>query len=259
MVWPIILYIQEMCNLMQTAIREVPLARRTIPLVVSEDELFLPNTVTNLFSKKVIINPGDVVFDIGSGVGPLAIWAAKEPSSQVYAVEIVDRQYELLNENIMSNGVADKVVAYRGRFFEPIPSGVKADVIIADVSGIAELPARAFGWYPPEIPTGGEDGTGVIIPVLEQAGAYLKEGGRLYFPVATSLSDGEKIMDVARRHFGKLEAVLDSQLFPLTAEQIGRLREMEKTYGECPHVRLETKGSRTIWKGSIYRAEDPLV
>lgn len=237
---------------MSIVTKEFSLHRRAISLKVSEGELFMPNAVTKLFTKAVNINQEDIVFDIGSGVGPLTIWAAKEPSAHVYSVEIVKGQYNLLLENIKDNEEEQKVTAYQGKFFDPIPDGIKADVIIADVSGIAEIPARAFGWYPPEIPTGGKDGTEVIIPLLERAGRYLKEGGRLYFPVAVSLSDSEKIMDVARRGFRNLERLVHV-FFPLTPEQLERMGNLE----EQPYIKLEDKGSRVVWIGEIYKATEP--
>ena len=77
---------------------------------------------------------------------------------------------------------------YNGSLLEPIPPGTLADVLIADVSGIAEIPARILGWYPSSIPSGGTDGTDTTIQVLDQAVTYLAEGGRLYFPVAVGLA-----------------------------------------------------------------------
>ena len=236
---------------MNTVVREFVLSRHTLSLRISEGSSFMPNASTRLFSRVVIINPGDIVFDIGSGVGPLAIWAAREPSGHVYAVEIVRGQYDLLEENARRNGVEHKVIVYHGNLFDPIPADIRADVIIADVSGIAEGPARALGWYPPEVPTGGEDGTEVIVNTLEQAGSRLREGGGLYFGVTTSLSDSAKIMDVARSHFNELEKVLDVA-FPLSPEEVGILLPLRKRY-ICP----ETKGSRAVWKAAIYRATNP--
>ena len=229
------------------------LQNHDLELLVSENELFMPNATTRLFSKAIRINSGDIVFDIGSGVGPLAIWAAKEQSSQVYAVEIVKEQCELLRQNVIKNEVSDKVKYYQGRFFDPIPKNVKANVIIADVSGIAEGPARVLGWYPPSIPTGGQDGTGVIIPMLEQAGEYLLPEGRLYFPIAIGLSDDEKIMNVAKQRFGKLE-IKENPRFPLELDQVKSLKQYE---GVLPFLKLGTKGSRTIWEGRIYEATEP--
>src|SRR3989338_3653731 len=229
------------------------LQNHDLELLVSENELFMPNATTRLFSKAIRINSGDIVFDIGSGVGPLAIWAAKEQSSQVYAVEIVKEQCELLRQNVIKNEVSDKVKYYQGRFFDPIPKNVKANVIIADVSGIAEGPARVLGWYPPSIPTGGQDGTGVIIPMLEQAGEYLQPRGRLYFPIAIGLSDDEKIMNVAKQRFGKLE-MKENPRFPLEPYQVKSLKQYE---GVLPFLKLGTRGSRTIWEGRIYEATEP--
>jgi len=145
------------------------LREHEIELEVSPDYLFMPNATTVLFSRCVQINPNDLVFDIGSGLAPLAIWAAKMPSSKVYGVEIVPEQCELARRNVESHNLEEKIEIFEGSFFNPIPHGLKADVIIADVSGISEGPARALGWYPSEIPTGGYDGTGVIIPLLKQA------------------------------------------------------------------------------------------
>jgi len=237
---------------MSTITKDFSLERHAIRLEVSPEYLFMPNAVTRSFSKVVRINPGDRVFDIGSGVGPLAVWSALEPSNEVHAVEIVPAQYELLGRNVGRNGLRGKVRCYRGSFFEPIPAGLKANVIIADVSGIADGPARALGWYPPEIPTGGDDGTGVIVPLLEQAGPYLAEGGRLYFPVAVDLSASERIMDAARSKFGKLERVTRHN-FPLTPEQVGAMG----SFSDLPYVNLQKRGTRTTWRGEIYEATEP--
>lgn len=239
---------------MVVATRTFDLRHHRVDLNVSPDELFMPNQVTKIFSETVQINPDDVVIDAGSGVGPLAVWAGLEPSREVHAVEIVAAQYALLCKNIRDNGLAHKVFPYQGGFFDPLPSGLRANVIIADVSGIAEGPARALGWYPPSIPTGGLDGTGVIIPLLEQAGRYLHPDGRVYFPVALGLSDSDKTMDVAQRLFGKLELKVE-QPFPLTADQASRLEP--HIDASAPYLKLESRGTRKLWKGHFYEASKP--
>lgn len=240
---------------MPVATRSFALRGHEISLAVAPDELFMPNQVTKLFTQAVTINSGDIVIDDGSGVGPLAIWAGLEPSEKVHAVEIVPEQYDLLCRNIADHNLQGKVIPYRGAFFEPLSPDLRAHVIIADVSGIAEGPARALGWYPPSIPTGGKDGTGVIIPLLEQASHYLRPDGRVYFPVAIGLSDSDKTMGVARRHFGKLELKVD-QLFPLSSQQTDDLAPF--LTGDHPYIALETKGSRKLWRGHIYEATEPL-
>jgi methylase of polypeptide subunit release factors len=244
-----------MCMNVET--KPFSLVRHDFELDVAPDYLFMPNQTTKLFTKSITIYPHDVVFDIGSGVGPLTVWAAKEPSEHVYSVEIVRSQFDLLMKNLEKNNVEDKVSAYCGSFFGPFQPGLKADAIIADVSGIAEGPARALGWYPEEIPTGGYDGTEVIIPVLEQAGRYLHDGGRLYFPCALDLSDGNKIMKSAASNFRNLERKVNVQ-FPLTAKQHEDLVASVKE--EQHYIKTDRmKGSRNVWIGQIYEATDPIL
>lgn len=234
--------------------QEIKLKNRTLELYTSPNSLFTPNKVTQLFSEVVEINPGDVVFDIGSGVGPLAIWAALEQSAIVYTVEKVEEQYKLALENVKEYNLEQRVKVYHGILFEPIPPGIKADVIMADVSGIAEAPARimstnGIAWYPPCIPTGGKDGTSVIIPILEQAHNYLR--GYLYFPVA-GLSNHEKIMDVANSKFKSLDMVANPH-FPLEKEQLQKLIDDES----CGKYTIRKNGSRWVWDGWIYKASNP--
>jgi len=233
------------------------LVRHSLNLLVSEDELFMPNQVTREFTKIVKIDKGDVVFDIGSGVGPLAIWAGYEPSSRVYGVEIVPEQCEVARENVRRNNLQDKVEVYQGSFFEPLPENIKnekADVIIADVSGISESIARILGWYPARIPTGGRDGTDVINSVIEKAGKYLREGGRFYFPIA-GLSCYKKIMEKAKLYFNSLAEKINSN-FPLTSDQVKNINSLGLHPDE---YELKIKGTRTIWKGWIYEATSPIL
>ena len=234
-------------------IQEIRLKDHTLELYTSPNKLFTPNKVTQLFSEVITINPDDIVFDIGSGVGPLAIWAALKPSKFVYAVETVEDQYKLALKNVKKYNLEHKVKVYHGNLFEPIPQGLKANVIIADVSGIAEGPARIMStndisWYPPCIPTGGKDGTKVIIPVLEQAADYLR--GRIYFPVA-GLSDHEKIMRVAESKFECLIMKVNPH-FPIEQEQLQKLIN-DQSSGKYT---IRKNISRWVWDGWIYEASN---
>ncbi len=80
-----------------------------------------------------VVKPGDVVADIGSGTGLLAILAAKAGARVVYAVERGPLA-ELIEEAAADNDVADKVVVLRGdardlRFPET------PDVIVSETIG----------------------------------------------------------------------------------------------------------------------------
>ncbi len=237
--------------------RKFKLLRHDLFLDICPNSLFTPNVTTVLFAKSIIINPGDVVFDIGTGLGPLAIWAAKEQSLFVYGVEIIQEQYHIAVKNAIKNGVEDKLKIYHGSLFEPIPEGVRANVIIGDVSGIAENIARIMStrgerWYPDQVPTGGEDGTEVIISLLEQSVNWLEPKGRLYFPIA-GLSDHRKVLEIAKTKFKNLKTKVKKH-FPLEPGQ----KELIEEAGIPWTYELGKKGSRNIWMGWIYEASCPI-
>lgn len=62
-----------------------------------------------------MVNEGEIVVDMFSGVGPFAVQIAKQNKNvRVYAVDVNPEAIELLNKNIAANRVADKVTAIQG-------------------------------------------------------------------------------------------------------------------------------------------------
>ncbi len=236
-----------------TILQAFKLKGRELDLYISPDDLFVPNAVSRLFAKIVDIKAGDTVFDIGTGVGVLAVWAALQPCEEVHAVDPVPAHCILVAENAELHGVDDKLRVYQGSLFDPLPADLKADAIIGDVSGIADAPGKSLGWYSSDVPTGGSDGTDVIIELLKAARNRLTSRGRLYFPVAVGLSDDEKIMAAAQQCYGNLDRKVNVW-FPLSEE------EYEVVAGCLPPAllaRIQRRGSRMAWNGHIYEATCP--
>ena len=226
------------------------------------DKAFRPNPVTVRFARTVRMNPGDLVFDIGTGIAPLALKCALDGARQVIGVDPVPMHCELARMNAAKYEVDDILTILEGHFFEPIESDpelrdLRANVIIGDVSGIADAVSRALGWYSDEVPTGGEDGTEVIIDFLRQAGRWLAPDGSLYFPIAVDLSDSAKILDVAASLYGELVNALDRDAynFPLTEDEI---RAINQAYdNKLPRwLNIQTE-RRPNWRGQIWRAAKP--
>ena len=114
------------------------------------DKAFRPNPTTVRFGRAVRVKPGDLVFDIGTGTGPLAIKAAMDGASHVYAVDPVELHCALARRNVAKYKLESKVTVLKGRFFEPFDAdprlrSLRADVIIGDVSGIADAVSHALG------------------------------------------------------------------------------------------------------------------
>ena len=83
---------------------------------------------------------GKRVLDMGSGTGVLAIVAAKLGAESVLAVEIDDMAEESVRENIILNGVSDKIEsicgdasAIEGRAFDIVLANINRNILLADM------------------------------------------------------------------------------------------------------------------------------
>ncbi len=91
---------------------------------------------------------GKRVLDMGSGTGVLAIVATKLGAESVLAVEIDDMAEESVRENIVLNGVADRVesvcgdaTAIEGREFDIVLANINRNILLADMEAYsATLP-----------------------------------------------------------------------------------------------------------------------
>ena len=87
---------------------------------------------------------GKRLLDMGSGTGVLAIVAAKLGAEGVLAVEIDDMAEESVRENIVLNGVKDKIesvcgdaAAIEGREFDIVLANINRNVLLADMKAYA--------------------------------------------------------------------------------------------------------------------------
>ncbi len=212
--------------------------------------VFEPNLTTRMLAAAMQIQPGQQVLDLGCGVGPLAIIAAKLGAAEVVAIDIMPEACELAEENARLNGVQDKVRVVQGDLFEKL-RGEKFDVIVNDVSGMAEDVSRISPWYPPSIPTGGRDGTGPTIRMLTEVQNFLKQGGLLYFPVL-SLANYHKILDYGRRLFKQMEAV--AQRWVPFCKEFKQLPEKMDEMKEAGIIDFIMRRTHRLWNLEIYRA-----
>ena len=242
----------------ETTIQRFRFDDKTLDLHIIPERTFLPNQTTEIIYKAIKINPSETAIELGSGIGPLSLLIALQPITHLYTVEIIQEQCELARENVLKYGLEDKITILKGSLFEPLRNNfpeIKADFIVSDVSGITDI-GYELGWYPKNIPTGGTDGIELIIPLIKQAPYFLAQqnpNSRLYFPVATSFSDGNKILETAKKTSRKLEERA-SRKIPLKAEQLAIVDN--STYR--PFAPIERKGSRGYWEIKVYEAREPI-
>lgn len=80
-----------------------------------------------------IVRPGDVVIDLGTGTGVLAIWAAEAGARKVYAIEETDVA-DLATDIIRDNGFGDRIEVLKMNSAE-ISLPERADVLLAELVG----------------------------------------------------------------------------------------------------------------------------
>lgn len=220
---------------------------------------FRPNQVTRTVADPVVIRPGDVVFEIGAGIGSMTLlFLQKFPGlKHLYSVEVVPQQADAARLNIREHGFREQATVFEGSLFSPLEG--RANVIVGDCSGMTAI-GRELEWYPPEpediggIPLGGADGTEVTLPFLEQSQRHLMPGGTVYFPVIPNFSDGDKILQAAREIYGaaQVEPAAEARKIPLTQRQLEIIDQSEiKTFRP---IERNSTGTRGRWVCEVWKA-----
>jgi methylase of polypeptide subunit release factors len=223
-------------------------------VVATKPEVFYPTSTTNLLLATVRkrANPAAAsALDLGCGCGIVAVALAKVifPKAKVHASDISAEAIALTRRNAEDHHLA--IDCRCGSTFEPWP-GIKFDLIVDDVAGMAEPIARRSQWYPPHIHSdAGEDGARWITGILSQAPEFLTPAGQIFFPVLT-LSSEATIVAVAQKHFAKVELIAE-QWYPLGNDLLPHLNMIEELMARGL-VEIKKKGSRWLWATKIYCA-----
>jgi len=92
-----------------------------------------------------VISPGDVVIDIGSGTGIMALLACAAGAKRVYSIEETS-MIEVAREIVAANGVSDRVVFVKGHSAQ-VSLPEKADVLVGDQIGRFGFEAGVLDLY----------------------------------------------------------------------------------------------------------------
>lgn len=208
---------------------------------------FRPSTISTLLADALHFKPGSVVIDVGCGSGILSIIAAKLGASRVYGVDAADETVDVASANAAAHGVGDRIMFAQGDMFDPLDSGIEADVVIGDVSGIPDDIANVSGWFPSGL-SGGPTGAELPMRMIEESKRLLRQGGRLFLPTG-SLQDESSILDKARSVYGSLKQLTERSIpLPSTlAEDPAVLRMLKEKV-----IALTQRGSRFQWTARVW-------
>lgn len=211
--------------------------------------VFPPSRTSRELADRLEVDPRDVVIDVGCGSGILGLVAARLGAARVYGTDVMPEAVDAAQRNARRLGVEQRVEFRTGNLLEPL-AGVRADVVIGDVSGIPDALAEETEWFPGGH-AGGPTGAEVPVAMVQATPEHLEPGGRLYLPTGT-IQDEERILEVAREVFGErnMERLADRE-FPLPSA-VAASRAATRLMREGL-LRLRQRGSRLLWRLSIWR------
>ena len=152
-----------------------------------------------LLSEKCALNTNfkdKNILDLGCGIGPLAIYFAKNGASSVDAIDIYDEHLKFAKKNADLNNI--EVNIFESDLFHNVSK--KYDLICCDVSGVKEEVARLTGWFPEEVPKADDSGANLILNVIANSKEFLKDNGELII-CTTSFSDEKSIFSALEQFF----------------------------------------------------------
>ena len=151
-----------------------------------DEHVYEPAEDTFLIAENLKVNEDDVVLDMGTGCGILAVLAAEKARSVVavdinpYAIECAVNNSEITREN--------GVMEFRcGDLFQPIKSNEQFTLILFNSPYLPSDPDEEKSWIG-KAWAGGPNGRRVIDRFIMDAPNFLAAGGRIQL-VQSSLSD----------------------------------------------------------------------
>ncbi|MDX1622820.1 MAG: methyltransferase [Gemmatimonadota bacterium] len=143
-------------------------------------DTFAPTPATLIALEAIHRNRGPLVrvgLDWGSGIGALAILAARLPAvRRVIGLEIESGNVEVARRNARLNGVQRETYFMRSDSYRPVRSGDRE--LLEETEGDVEFLLA----NPPA--SEGDDGFGYRREVLRGAGRFLREGGVVFLSVS---------------------------------------------------------------------------
>jgi len=174
------------------------------------EEVYEPSEDTFLLAENLKVGHNEIVLDMGTGCGILAVISALK-ARQVVAVDVNPHAAGCAKLNAMSHKVSEKTDLICGDLFGPLKEGDLFDLILfnAPYLPIEEDESKDWiscGW------SGGKTGRDLIDRFLKRASSYLKPGGRILL-VQSTLSDVEQTLEELKRQGFKARILAEQKAF----------------------------------------------
>jgi len=169
-----------------------------------KQEVYKPAEDSFLLAENLLVEEGDVVLDVGTGTGILALTAA-EKAERVVGTDINPMAVELARENARVNGIENAEFVCCDLF---PPGNERFDLIIFNPP---YLPVQESGLLE-KAWSGGEGGIEVIERFLGSVSNHLKDDG-VFELLVSSLGDTEGINELLKKNNIESEIIAKRKLF----------------------------------------------
>jgi len=157
-----------------------------------DEKVYEPAEDTFLLAENLKVEEKEVVLDMGTGCGILAVLAT-EKAKKVVATDINPYAIECAEKNAKTNRAEDKIEFRLGDLFQPIRPDETFSLILFNAPYLPSEPYEERNWIE-RAWAGGPSGRKVIDRFITDALEFLKADGKILL-VQSSLSDIDKTME----------------------------------------------------------------
>jgi len=158
-----------------------------------DEHVYEPAEDTFLLAERLTVTEDDVVLDVGTGCGILAVFAA-DKAKRVVAVDVNPYAIECATNNAQTNDGKDRIEFRQGDLFQPIKQNENFDLILFNAPYLPSEPDEEKSWIG-KAWAGGPEGRTVIDLFLVDAPNFLADGGKIQL-VQSSLSNVDKTIQM---------------------------------------------------------------
>ncbi len=149
------------------------------------EHVYEPAEDTFLAVDQIKVSEKDIVLDVGTGCGILAVLVARK-AKRVVAVDVNPHAIECAKRNAENNGVKDVIEFRLGDLFESIKPDERFSLLLFN-SPYLPSESEEDSWIGKSW-AGGRNGRAVIDRFIADAPSFLEEDGKIFL-VQSSLSD----------------------------------------------------------------------
>jgi release factor glutamine methyltransferase len=190
-----------------------------------------PDVVSRAIGAKLAFDPHSTVADIGTGVGYLALVAARA-AGRVVATDVNPDAVACARRNVHLNDLGSKVEVRAGSLLSPLGEE-RFDALVMNPPHMPTPPRLERADWIGVADSGGRDGRALVDEVIQCAPASLNAGGRLVFAHYDFLDAAVTVELLRRSGFGEVEtSSSETPIGRLTWERLDHIEGIRGgTYG----------------------------